>query len=73
MRFYIHGDQNEGNQNTYYCSVCDTFAESDHFRLPCFGKKHIDAYGYSSSNFEDVKKKGTAYTRPDNPKNIFNY
>ena len=30
-RFYLHGDERDGQPRTYYCRRCDCFASAEHF------------------------------------------
>lgn len=45
-RYYLHGDQDEGNPALFYCARCDVFTDAEHFDDPQFhrGETHGERY-----------------------------
>lgn len=69
-RYYLHGDQEEGNPASYYCAECDLFADADHFnqthRQP-HGERALNAierFEHSSPEFAAGER------RPPSPPNL---
>jgi len=69
-RYYVHGDMVEASKDEYFCAACDVFFPRAHFdSCPC--EDHINKYQRSLKTFEAMIKRGSSYTRPAQPENLF--
>ena len=74
LRYYIHGDEKEGNPELYFCAGCDLFVEQGHFyaedRL-CKTKNDFERYSWSLKRLKLSLKGGRKFHRPNNPPNLW--
>lgn len=67
LRYYLHGDQKEGDSTLFYCRRCDCFHLESHFH-----EEHLNS---QVSDFElllQTKKELTKdRSRPKHPENLF--
>lgn len=72
-RYYLHGDQDEGDATLYYCARCDIFSERDHFddQRVHSGESHEMRYLASVErwNERDARSRAT-WRRPEDAVNL---
>lgn len=64
-RYYLHGDQEEGNPASYYCAECDLFADADHF-----GEPHRQPHGERALEAIERLERSPHYFSPRDPPNL---
>jgi hypothetical protein len=75
-RYYLHGDEIEGNPGIYYCAACDLDVSLDHFyqeypeRL-CRVENDYKRYLRSLKTWRCIKKTDSTFFRPTNARNRF--
>lgn len=68
-RYYLHGDQVEGNPESFYCASCDFFFDRSHFAE--HDLNNFQKYLSTLKTWKVVKKRTKTYQRPKNPHNLF--
>lgn len=74
-RYYLHGDQSEGDTQEWYCARCDAFVRSEHFR----SEKHAESGEHDYARYDDGLKRlkvtlrnlGDDYYRSADSENYF--
>ena len=72
-RYYLHGDVSEINHNKYYCALCDTFKQKEHFYSDKFHKvNNQENYSAALQRFKNASKTFLKYNiRPSKVANLF--
>lgn len=71
-RYYLHGDVRELDPNQYYCALCDSFENKEHF-LDTFHKvNNQEKYSGAIERFKKANKNFLKHNfRPSNANNLF--
>ncbi|NJC44494.1 UNVERIFIED_ORG: uncharacterized protein YozE (UPF0346 family) [Xanthomonas campestris] len=68
-RYYLHGDKNEFEKDSYFCSFCDVFTTSDHFSDHSHSGKHLQRYALSQKSLKNLSSSGHSH-RPPHAENL---
>lgn len=73
IRYYLHGDQDEEDPNSFYCARCDFFYEREHFENPALHRGQSHEMRYLES-IERWNERGDVwhrkYRRPEAAPNL---
>ena len=70
IRYYFHGDAQEGNPFAFYCASCDLFVTPDHFSEDRHVSTRVAKYEQSQKNWRGISRNcPNKYRRPKDAEN----